>query len=335
MLKYILGLSLVILAMTGCNKGDSGENASSDKPITIKFSHVVAESTPKGIGANRFKELVEQRLAGRVNVEVYPNSQLYNDNKVMEALLLGDVQIAAPSLAKFGKYTKKLQVFDLPFLFNDLAALEKFQLAETGQNLLSSMSNTGYRGLAYWHNGLKQLSANKALHNPEDARGLKFRIQQSDVLQAQFEQLEASPQKLAFAEVYNALQTGVVDGAENPWANIYSKKFHEVQKYFSESNHGYLGYMLVTNDNFWNGLPEDIRTELEAIIAEVTTEVNAEASKLSMEYRQKVIDSGRTEVLALTEEELTKWREAMKPVWDKFAEEIGNDIIDAALSSNQ
>ncbi|MEK7991689.1 MAG: TRAP transporter substrate-binding protein [Thiotrichaceae bacterium] len=335
MLKYILGLSLMILAMTGCNKGDSGENASSDKPITIKFSHVVAESTPKGIGANRFKELVEQRLAGRVNVEVYPNSQLYDDNKVMEALLLGDVQIAAPSLAKFGKYTKKLQVFDLPFLFNDLAALEKFQLAEAGQNLLSSMSNTGYRGLAYWHNGLKQLSANKALHNPEDARGLKFRIQQSDVLQAQFEQLEASPQKLAFAEVYNALQTGVVDGAENPWANIYSKKFHEVQKYFSESNHGYLGYMLVTNDNFWNGLPEDIRTELEAIIAEVTTEVNVEASKLSMEYRQKVIDSGRTEVLALTEEELTKWREAMKPVWDKFAEEIGNDIIDAALSSNQ
>ncbi|WP_353312828.1 TRAP transporter substrate-binding protein [Candidatus Albibeggiatoa sp. nov. NOAA] len=334
MLKYILGLSLVMLAMTGCNKGDS-EGHTSDKPITIKFSHVVAESTPKGIGANRFKELVEQRLEGRVKVEVYPNSQLYDDNKVMEALLLGDVQMAAPSLAKFGKYTKKLQVFDLPFLFNDLKAIEKFQLDETGRDLLGSMSDTGYRGLAYWHNGLKQMSANKPLRNPEDAKGLKFRIQQSDVLQVQFEQVEASPQKLAFAEVYNALQTGVVDGAENPWANIYSKKFHEVQKYFSETNHGYLGYMLVTSDSFWNSLPEDIRTELDAIIAEVTAEVNEEAYKLSMDYRQKVIDSGRTEVLPLTDEELAKWREAMKPVWAHFEEEIGKDVVDAALSSNE
>ena len=333
MLKYILGLSLVVFAVTGCNKGDS--EAGANKPITIKFSHVVAESTPKGIGANRFKELVEQRLADRVKVEVYPNSQLYDDNKVMEALLLGDVQMAAPSLAKFGKYTKKLQVFDLPFLFNDLKAIEKYQLGDTGRGLLSSMGDTGYHGLAYWHNGLKQLSANKALRLPEDAKGLKFRIQQSDVLQVQFEQLEASPQKLAFAEVYNALQTGVVDGAENPWANIYSKKFHEVQKFFSESNHGYLGYMLVTSTQFWNGLPEDIRTELEAIIAEVTAEVNAEAYKLSMDYRQKVIDSGRTEVLALTTEELGLWREAMKPVWSKFEEEIGKDIIEAALASNE
>jgi len=334
MLKYILGLSLVVFAVTGCNKGDS-DQASADKPITIKFSHVVAESTPKGIGANRFKELVEQRLADRVEVEVYPNSQLYDDNKVMEALLLGDVQMAAPSLAKFGKYTKKLQVFDLPFLFNDLKAIEKYQLGDTGRGLLNSMNDTGYHGLAYWHNGLKQLSANKALRLPTDAKGLKFRIQQSDVLQVQFEQLEASPQKLAFAEVYNALQTGVVDGAENPWANIYSKKFHEVQKFFSESNHGYLGYMLVTSTQFWNGLPEDIRTELEAIIAEVTTEVNAEAYKLSMNYRQKVIDSGRTEVLTLSSEELGLWREAMKPVWSKFEEEIGKDIIEAALAANE
>ncbi len=331
MLKYILGLSLLILTVTGCGEGGSPPPTT----VTIKFSHVVAETTPKGIGANRFKELVEQRLAGRVKVEVYPNSQLYDDNKVMEALLLGDVQIAAPSLAKFGKYTKKLQVFDLPFLFKDLQAIERFQLSETGRDLLNSMNDTGYHGLAYWHNGLKQFSANKSLRVPEDARGLKFRIQQSDVLQAQFEQLEASPQKLAFAEVYNALQTGVVDGAENPWANIYSKKFHEVQKYFSESNHGYLGYMLVTNDKFWSELPDDIRTELEKIIAEVTLEVNEEAYKLSMEYRQKVIDSGRTEVLALSEEELTKWREAMQPVWEKFADEIGRDVIDAAKAANE
>jgi len=304
-------------------------------PIKIKFSHVVAESTPKGVGAKLFKQLVEERLAGKVVVEVYPNSQLYDDKKVMEALLLGDVQIAAPSLAKFGKYTKKLQVFDLPFLFDDLAALERFQEAEMGKKLLQSMRKKGYLGLAYWHNGMKQLSGNTALRSPADIKGLKCRIQQSDVLQAQFEAVGVNPQKLAFAEVYNALQTGVVDCAENPWSNIYSKKFHEVQKYISETNHGALDYLLVTNARFWKKLPDDIRTELEKIIAEVTLEVNKRAYNLAMESRQKIIDSGRSEVLTLTKEEIAEWRKAMQPVWEEFEKEIGKDVIEAAIQANE
>ncbi len=324
-----LMLSLVLPLLAACTDNTS-------QPIKIKFSHVVAESTPKGIGAKLFKQRVEERLAGRVVVEVYPNSQLYDDNKVMEALLLGDVQLAAPSLAKFGKYTKKLQVFDLPFLFDDIQAVVRFQSGPMGQKLLSSMEKSGYLGLAYWHNGMKQMSANQPLQLPADAKGLKFRIQQSHVLQAQFEVLSASPQKLAFAEVYNALQTGVVDGQENTWTNIYSKKFYEVQKYFSETNHGVLDYLVVTNAKFWKGLPEDIRVELEKILAEVSAEVNKIAFELAMESRQKVInfgnETGKTQVLTPNKEALAQWRSAMLPVWKQFEEVIGKEVIEAAFN---
>jgi C4-dicarboxylate-binding protein DctP len=326
-------LSLAIFALSACDGGDK-----TSLPIKIKFSHVVAENTPKGIGAKLFQQRVDKRLAGKVVVEVYPNSQLYDDNKVMEALLLGDVQMAAPSLAKFGKYTKQLQVFDLPFLFDDLQAVDRFQTGQMGQKLLHSMEKYGYLGLAYWHNGMKQLSANQPLRGPADANGLKFRIQQSHVLQAQFEVLGASPQKLAFAEVYNALQTGVVDGQENTWSNINSKKFYEVQRYFSETNHGVLDYLVVTNVKFWTQLPEEIRAELENILAEVTGEVNQLAHDLAMASRQKVIDFGnnsrRTEVLSLTKEELAQWRKAMQPVWKQFEAEIGQEVIEAALDSH-
>ncbi len=330
----ILTISLALLILSAC--GDKANQTAT--PIKIKFSHVVAESTPKGIGAKLFKQRVAERLAGKVVVEVYPNSQLYDDNKVMESLLLGDVQLAAPSLAKFGKYTKKLQVFDLPFLFDNLQAVDRFQRAPMGQKLLASMEKRGYLGLGYWHNGMKKLSANQPLRVPADAKGLKFRIQQSHVLQAQFKALSASPQKLAFAEVYNALQTGVVDGQENTWSNIESKKYYEVQKYFSETNHGVLDYLVVTNAKFWKGLPDDIRTELENILAEVTAEVNERAYELAMASRQKVIDfgkeTGNTEVLTLTNVELARWREAMQPVWKQFEQEIGKEVIEAALAAN-
>jgi C4-dicarboxylate-binding protein DctP len=304
-------------------------------PIKIKFSHVVAENTPKGQGALMFQKLVEERLGGKVVVEVYPSSQLFDDKKVMQAILLGDVQMAAPSLSKFNKFTKKLQVFDLPFLFDDIDAVDRFQNSPTGRALLDSMKEKGYKGLAYWHNGLKQLSANKPLRLPEDADGLKFRIQQSDVLEAQFRALDANPQKMAFSEVYNALQTGVVDGQENTWSNIYSKKFFEVQKSFSETNHGLIDYLVVTNAKFWDGLPADIRTELENALAEATAHANKIAREKAEGDRQKIIDSGVTEVLSLTKEELTAWRKAMAPVWEKFEDEIGKDVIDAALASNE
>ncbi|MHC8399115.1 TRAP transporter substrate-binding protein [Pseudomonas sp. MDT1-17] len=304
-------------------------------PIIIKFSHVVAEQTPKGQGALLFKKLVEERLAGKVKVDVYPNSALFGDGKEMEALLLGDVQIIAPSLAKFEQYTPKLQLFDLPFLFNDISAVDRFQRSPEGQGLLKSMESKNITGLAYWHNGMKQLSANKALREPSDARGLKFRVQASAVLEEQFKAVRANPRKLSFAEVYQSLQTGVVNGAENPYSNIYSQKMYEVQKFITESDHGLLDYMLITNTKFWTGLPPDVKAELDKIIVEVTTQVNQKAEKLNQEDKQRIIDAKTTEIITLTPEQRGKWREAMKPVWAKFEGAIGADLIKAADASNQ
>lgn len=304
-------------------------------PIVIKFSHVVAEHTPKGQGALLFKKLAEERLAGKVKVEVYPNSSLFGDGKEMEALLLGDVQMIAPSLAKFEQYTKQVQLFDLPFLFNDIQAVDRFQHSPEGQKLLKSMESKNITGLGYWHNGMKQLSANKPLREPKDARGLKFRVQASAVLEEQFKAVRANPRKMSFAEVYQGLQTGVVNGAENPWSNIYSQKMHEVQKYITESNHGVLDYMLITNTQFWNGLPADVRSELEKITVEVTEEVNKQAEALNQGDKQRIIDAKTSEIIELTPEQRNAWRDAMKPVWKKFEAEIGPDLIKAAEAANQ
>ncbi|HRE53751.1 MAG TPA: TRAP transporter substrate-binding protein [Candidatus Competibacter sp.] len=301
----------------------------------IKFSHVVADGTPKGQGALMFKKLAEERLAGKVKVEVFPNSQLFGDGKELEALLLNDVQLIAPSLSKFDRYTDQIQVFDLPFLFDDIAAVHRFHNSATGKGILNSLSKKGMTGLAYWDNGMKQLSAKKALKMPDDAKGLKFRIQASDILEAQFKAVGGVPQKLAFAEVYQALETGVVDGAENPWSNAYSQKFFEVQPFFTESNHGYLGYMVVANAKFWSDLPADVRATLEKILAEVTTEVNKSSSALNDGDRQKIKDSGKTQILPFSAEQRTAWQTAMKPVYDKFTDKIGKDVVDAARAANK
>jgi C4-dicarboxylate-binding protein DctP len=305
------------------------------QPLVIKYSHVVADVTPKGQAALKFKELAEKKLAGKVEVQVFPNSQLFGDGKEMEALLLGDVQIIAPSLAKFGKYTKQLQIFDLPFLFDNIEAVDRFQATPAGQSLLASMEKKGITGLGYLHNGMKQLSANKQLNVPGDAAGLKFRIQSSDVLEAQFKAVGANPQKLAFAEVYQALQTGVVDGAENPWSNIYSKKFHEVQKYVMESDHGVLDYMVITNTGWWNGLPADIRAGLKSAMVESIAFGNKVAFDEAAGFRAKVIADKKAEVLPMSKANLAAWRTAMKPVWAKFEDDIGKDLIDAAQAANQ
>lgn len=304
-------------------------------PLIIKYSHVVADQTPKGQAALKFKELAEKALPGKVEVQVFPNSQLFGDGKEMEALLLGDVQIIAPSLAKFAKYTPKVQVFDLPFLFDDIEAVDRFQDSPKGQELLDSMTKKGIKGLGYLHNGMKQLSANKPLRTPADAKGLKFRIQSSDVLEAQFKAVGANPQKLAFAEVYQALQTGVVDGTENPWSNTYTKKFHEVQKYIMDSDHGVLDYMVITNAGWWKSLPDDVRTALNKAMVESIKHGNKVAFDEATNYRQKVIDDKKAEVLPMTKAEQAQWRAAMKPVWAKFEGEIGKDIIDAALAANK
>ncbi|PKO62300.1 MAG: C4-dicarboxylate ABC transporter [Betaproteobacteria bacterium HGW-Betaproteobacteria-18] len=304
-------------------------------PLIIKYSHVVADVTPKGQAALKFKELAEKKLPGKVEIQVFPNSQLFGDGKEMEALLLGDVQILAPSLAKFGKYTKQIQIFDLPFLFNDIQAVDRFQGSKEGLGLLNSMESKGIKGFGFLHNGMKQLSANVPLGSPTDAKGLKFRIQASDVLEAQFKAVGGNPQKLAFAEVYQALQTGVVDGTENPWSNIYSKKFHEVQKYIMDSNHGVLDYMVIGNAKWWAGLPPDIQKGLSEAMTESIKFGNKVAFDEDMAFRQKVIAENKAKVLPMSKEHLTAWRTAMKPVWSKFEGDIGKDLIDSALKANK
>jgi C4-dicarboxylate-binding protein DctP len=304
------------------------------EPITIKFSHVVAEKTPKGQAALKFKEAAERLLPGKVKVEVYPNSQLYGDAKEMEALALGDVQFIATSLSKFGKYTHKTEVFDLPFMFKDMDAVDRFEQSKVGQSILHSMEKRNYLGLAYWHNGLAQMSANKPLLVPADAKGLKFRIQQSDIIQASYEIIGANVQKLAFSEVYQALQVGTVNAQENTWSNIYSKKFYEVQKHFTESNDRVIDYMVLVNNKWWTGLPADIRAGLTKALAEATAVNNEIANKLNIEAKQKIQASGVTTIHQLTPAQHAEWVKAMHPVWTKFENIIGKDIVAAAVASN-
>jgi C4-dicarboxylate-binding protein DctP len=310
-------------------------SAANAAPIKIKFSHVVAVNTPKGQMAEKFKALVEERLAGKVEVQVFPNAQLFGDNKVLEALLLGDVHLAAPSLSKFQKYTKSLQIFDLPFLFNDIGAVDKFMATDAGKNLLRATEKKGLIGLGFLHNGMKQLSASSPLRVPEDAAGMKFRIMTSDVLAAQFQAVKASPQKKPFSEVFTLLQTKAIDGQENTWSNIFSKKFFEVQGHITHSDHGYLGYMVVTSSEFWNDLPDDIRAGVEKALAEAIAFGNQVANEKAVGDKKAIMDSGRSKIIELTADQRGQWVEAMKPVWKKFEGDIGKNLIDAALAANK
>ena len=329
-LKTALSVTAAVAAMA------LSAGAACAQPIVIKFSHVVAENTPKGQGALKFKEVAEKKLPGKVQVQVFPSSQLFGDAKELEALLLGDVQFIAPSLSKFDRYTKSIQLFDLPFLFGDIEAVDRFQSSPQGQSLLTAMKGKGLLGVAYWHNGMKQLSTNRdQLKRPDDVKGLKFRIQASDVLEAQFRALGANPQKMAFAEVYQALQTGVVDGQENTWSNIYSQKFFEVQKTIAVTNHGVIDYMVVTNAKWWDGLPADVRKGLSEAMVEATAFSNKMANDLNEADRKKIADAGKAKIQTLSKEDVAAWRKAMEPVWKKFEGDIGKELIDAALKSNQ
>lgn len=302
-------------------------------PIEIKFSHVVAENTPKGKMANRFRDLIKERLGDdKVIVKVFPNKQLYGDGKVLEAMLLGDVELAAPSLSKFKKYTKKLQLFDLPFLFKDADAAANFLSGPNGDSLLSSLESKGLTGLGYLNNGMKQLSSTKKMVVPSDAAGLKFRIMGSDVLQAQFEAVSATPLKKPFSEVFTLLQTKAIDGQENTWSNIYSKKFYEVQPYIMDSNHGYLGYLVVTSSEFWSKIPEAQRDVVKTALDEAIAYGNEVAKEKAISDRQAIIDSGVSTVYSISDAERQQWVDIMKPVWKKFEDEVGADMIQAAAA---
>jgi len=303
--------------------------------MQIKFSHVTnTDKHPKGIAATLLQQRVNDEMNGVACMEVFPNSTLYNDDKVLEAMLNGDVQLAAPSLSKFEKFTKQFRLFDLPFMFKDIDAVDGFQNSEAGQGLKDSMKKRGLQGLAFWHNGMKQISANVPLVAPSDANGLKFRVQASDVLVAQFEALGANPQKMAFSEVYGALQTGVVDGQENTWSNIYGRKFFEVQDGVTESNHGIIDYLVVTSSEWWEGLDAPVREQLSTIIAEVTETRNKESFEVNEQNKEAIIAAGGT-VISLTDEQRAAWVDALKPVWDKFAGDVGADMIEAAQAFNQ
>jgi C4-dicarboxylate-binding protein DctP len=298
------------------------------EPIVIKFSHVVAENTPKGKGALEFKRLAEERTGGKVKVEVYPNSTLYKDKEEMEALQLGAVQMLAPSLAKFGPLgLKQFELFDLPYIFDSYGELHKITYGPVGKKLLNMLGSKGLLGLAYWDNGFKVMSANKPLRMPEDFKGLKMRIQSSNVLDAQMRALGALPQKMAFSEVYQALQTGVVDGTENPPSNLYTKKMYEVQKYVTVSNHGYLGYAVLVNKKFWEGLPADIRTTLEGAMADATKYANDIAKSENDKAMEAVKKSGKCEIITLTADQKKAWKKALVKVHARMADRIGKDLI--------
>src|SRR6056300_430520 len=302
---------------------DSGERV-------VKLSHVTGGTThPKVVAANNFAERVNKELNGKLCVEVYPNSTLFGDSKELEALLLDDVQMLAPSLSKFGSYTKKYGVFDLPFIFKDMDAAMSFTASKEGKDLLNAMEDVGFVGLGYWMSGMKYFSANKALISPTDAKGLKFRVQTSDVAKAMIAAMGASPQPMAFSEVYGALQTGVVDGPENTWSNIFGHKFFEVQDGVTETDHGVIDYLVGTSTDFWDGLPSDVRDQLATILTEVTEARNGESTAVNAAAKQAILDAGGV-VRTLNADQRAAWVEAMLPVWGQFVDGVGQDNIDAA-----
>jgi len=327
--RYLVGCLAGLGLAAAAAVSMPGEAPSGD-PIVIKFSHVVAPDTPKGKAAEKFKELAEQMTAGRVKVEVYPNSQLYKDKEELEALQLGAVQMLAPSLAKFGLLgVKEYEVFDLPYIFPSYDALHKITDGKVGKQLFAKLENKGLRGLAYWDNGFKVMSANRPLIHPADYRGLRMRIQSSKVLAAQMEALGALPQVTAFSEVHQALQAGVVDGTENPPSNMYTQGMHDVQSNLTITNHGYLGYAVIVNKAFWDQLPDDIRDQLEEAVKQATDFENQIAAKENEDALEKIREAGTTEIHEPTEEERREMIAALLPVHKQMADLIGQDTIDA------
>ena len=324
----------IILAVAAAAIFAAPAAALAQAPIIIKFSHVVAPNTPKGKGAEKFKELAEKYTNGKVKVEVYPNSTLCKDREELEALQLGAVQMLAPSNSKFGPMgIKEFEVFDLPFIIPNLAALRKVTEGPIGEKMLKQLEPKGMIGLAYWDNGFKQMSANKALRVPEDYKGLKFRIQSSKVLEAQFRSLGATPQVMAFSEVYQALQTGVVDGQENTPSNIYTQKMHEVQKYTTLTNHGYIGYVVVVNKKFWDDLPGDVRTNLTKAMKESTAYANTTSAQENDEALADIKKSGKTELITPTAAEMAAMRKAMEPIYEDMGKRVGKQLIDDVVKT--
>ena len=326
-----MSLQSIFIALCAC----ACINAQAQAPIIIKFSHVVATDTPKGQAALRFKQLAEKATQGRVRVELYPNSQLYKDKEELEALQLGAVQMLAPSLAKFGPLgVKEFEAFELPYLFPSKAALYRVTEGPIGKSMLKKLESKGITGLAFWDNGFKIMSANSPLHTPLDFKGLRMRIQSSRVLNAQMRALGASPQELAFSEVRQALQTGAVDGTENPPSNMVTQKMHEVQKHVTVSNHGYLGYAVIVNKKFWDGLPADLRDALTAAMKDATTFEKTIAQRANDMAMETIRTAGKIKIHLLSGPEQAEWRRVLAPVQKEMEGYIGQELIRAIHQEN-
>lgn len=325
--SFLAALTLLPALMTGAT-------AQAQSPTVIKFSHVVAKDTPKGKAAEKFKELAEAATKGKVKIEIYPNSTLYKDKEELEALQLGAVQMLAPSMAKFGPLgVKEFELFDLPYLFTDRASLERITNGQIGGDLFKKLESKGITGLAYWDNGFKVMTSNRPMHVPADMKGLKLRIQASKVLDEQMRSLGANPQVMAFSEVYQALQTGVVDGVENVPSNLYTQKMHEVQKHLTVTNHGYIGYAVIVNKKFWDKLPADIRAQLDGAMKQATDYANKIAQQENEAALEAIRKSGKTSVHVPTEAEKAEWRKALLPVHKAVEDRIGKDLVAAAVKA--
>jgi C4-dicarboxylate-binding protein DctP len=318
MLRSLFALCVTLFAVLAQAQG----------PIVIKFSHVVAPDTPKGQATEYFKRMAEERTKGRVKIEIYPNSQLYKDAEELEALQLGSVQMLAPTVSKFGPLgIREFEVFDFPYMFDGYADVHKITQGPIGQRLLKKLETKNIVGLAYWDNGFKPISSNRPLRKPEDVKGLKMRIQSSKVLEAQMRALGALPQVMALSEVYQGLQTGVIDGTENVISNFYTQKLFEVQKYVTLTDHGYIGYAVIVNKKFWDGLPPDIRTTLEGAMKDATQYANDIAKKDNDNALAAVRKSGKTQVIELTPDEKRVWKKALVKVHDQMASRVGTELV--------
>ncbi len=299
-----------------------------EAPIVIKFSHVVTPDTPKGRAAQRFKELAEEASHGRVKVEVYPNSQLYKDKEEMEALQLGAVQMLAPSLSKFGPLgAKQFEIFDLPYIFQTERAFAQVTGGPIGTELFASLESRGIKGLAWWSGGFHVFSANRPLKKPEDLKGLKMRIPSSKVLEATLRTVGALPQTMAFSEVYQALQSGVVDGTENILSSYTSQKYYEVQKHIVLTDHTHTGYALIANRKFWDGLPPDLQATLAQAIRQATEYEGQLVAQENTEALAALRASGKTQVQDLTAAEREVWRKTLWPVHKEMEARIGPALL--------
>lgn len=328
-------LLIAMLSVVSLSSYADEHNVCQQGEIVIRFSHVTnADRHPKGLAASILAQRINSEMDGKVCLEVYSDAVLYDDDEVLKALLEGHIQMAAPSLSKFEGYTKQFRIFDFPFIFKNIQAVDAFQASEAGQAIKSSMEARGIKGLEFWHNGLKQLSAQQPLIDPEDAKGLTFRVMASDVLAAQFETLGAVAVKLPLSEVPKALEEGWIQGQENTYSNIYGKDIHQLQKHITESNHGILDYLVVTSTSFWNGLPDDVRRQIETILREVTIARNAKAALVNAANKQAIQEAG-IHIQTLSDAQRTRWKAAMRPVWDQFRKDVGAKSIEAAQRVEQ